>query len=275
MKNPGGWVKSLRDVFKNQLIYLNLFIGDNDFFRRLLQETISKYQQESQIRGQERRKRPHCYVKQLDLLRHQRRWDQFSVDSSSKIDAVLLIPAQPSGHVTDHRSSTVSSGLRAGRSGAPWPQLRVLVGGGRPAGHFLSLRNFKGHLAASVPSPSWCLDSFISVQTPGGGARLSRTQTASRDVFGRHLVILSWTFEGGDWGRDVYQTSVFFWCDGYVSANVPSGHFSGDGPGLVSAPPWPLMSRIDGLRLLLFTSMYPEGHVGPYASPRTDVFLRY
>lgn len=90
-------MKSLREVFKNQLIYLNLFIGDNDFFRRLLQETISKYQQESQIKGQERRNRPHCYVKLLDVLRHERRRDQFSVDLSSE----MLIPAQPSGHMTD------------------------------------------------------------------------------------------------------------------------------------------------------------------------------
>lgn len=112
-------MKNLREVFKNQLIYLNLFIGDNDLFRRLLQETISKYQQESQIKGQERRKRPHCYVKLMDLLRHQRRWDQFIVDLSSEIDAVLLIPGQPSGHMTDDRSSSVNLGLWAGRSGAP------------------------------------------------------------------------------------------------------------------------------------------------------------
>lgn len=99
-------------------------------------KNLWKYQQESQITGQDRQKRPHCYVKPLDLLRHQRRWDRFSVDLSSEIDAVLLIPAQPSGHMTD-RSSTVNWGsglagaerldLSWGQSEKLRPQLR---GGG-------------------------------------------------------------------------------------------------------------------------------------------------
>lgn len=75
------------------------------------------------MKGQDRQKRAHYFVKQLGLLRYQRRCNWFCVDLSSKIDAIFLISAKPIGQMTNNKSLTINLRLWAGRKRAPEPQL--------------------------------------------------------------------------------------------------------------------------------------------------------
>lgn len=94
------------------------------------------------MKGQDRQKRAHYFVKQLGLLRYQRRCNWFCVDLSSKIDANFLISAKPSGRMTNIKSTSADNRERSSDRPGAAPVFAAC--------HFLFLCNFKGHLAASL-----------------------------------------------------------------------------------------------------------------------------